>query len=215
MSAARTAVLISGTGSNLQAFIDRATSGSLAAELTLVVANRADARGLVRAARAGLPTAVIDHRDYGSREAFDRDIAAQLRAHDIEFVALAGFMRILSPWLVERYLGRLLNVHPALLPRYPGLDTHRRALASGERFHGSSVHFVTAELDAGPSILQGRLPVAPSTDAAQLARRVQAIEHRIYPEALHWLASGRLRYVGGRAVLDGNTLASPVLRDFD
>ena len=215
MSAARTAVLISGTGSNLQALIDRATSGSLAAELTLVVANRADAHGLVRAARAGLPTAVIDHRDYGSREAFDRDIAAQLRAHDIEFVALAGFMRILSPWLVERYLGRLLNVHPALLPRYPGRDTHRRVLASGDRFHGSTVHFVTEDLDAGPSILQGRLPVAPSTDAAQLARRVQTIEHRIYPEALHWLASGRLRYVDGRAVLDGNRLASPVLRDFD
>lgn len=215
MSEARTAVLISGTGTNLQAFIDRAAAGALGATLALVVSNRGDARGLVRAADAGLPTAVIDHREYASREAFDREIAGRLEAHDIEFVVLAGFMRILSPWFVGRYLGRLLNVHPALLPLYPGLDTHRRVLASGDRFHGSTVHFVTEELDAGPSILQGRLSVAPSVDPAELAGRVQAIEHRIYPEALNWLASGRLRYADGRAVLDGETLRSPVVRMFD
>ena len=214
MSGARTAVLISGTGTNLQAFIDRAAAGSLDATLALVLSNRSDAYGLVRAGNAGLPTAVIDHRDYASREAFDREIAARLDAHDVEFVILAGFMRILSPWFVGQYLGRLLNVHPALLPLYPGLDTHRRVLDSGDHFHGSTVHFVTEELDAGPSVLQGRLPVAPSVDAAELARRVQAIEHRIYPDALKWLASGRLRYVDGRAVLDGAVLDSPVVREF-
>ncbi len=215
MSAARTAVLISGSGTNLQAFIDRAAAGSLNATLALVLSNRSDAYGLVRATDAGLPTAVVDHRDYPSRETFDRDIAERLIAHDVELIVLAGFMRILSPWFVGRYIGRLLNVHPALLPRYPGLDTHQRVLDSGDRMHGSTVHFVTEELDAGPSILQGRLTVAPSNNAAELAHRVQAIEHRIYPEALDWLASGRLRYSEGRAVLDGEVLDSPVLRDFD
>ena len=124
-------------------------------------------------------------------------------------------MRILSPWFVGRYLGRLLNVHPALLPLYPGLDTHNRVLDNGDRFHGSTVHFVIEELDAGPSILQGRLPVAPSVDATELAGRVQAIEHRIYPEALNWLASGRLRYADGRAVLDGEVLDAPIVREFE
>ncbi|MEM8815246.1 MAG: phosphoribosylglycinamide formyltransferase [Pseudomonadota bacterium] len=211
----RTAVLISGSGTNLQAFIDRAAAGELGAGLALVLANRGQAYGLERARLAGIPTEFVDHREYASREAFDRVLAERLDAFDIEAIVLAGFMRILSPWFVRRYLGRIFNIHPALLPLYPGLDTHRRVLDAGDRYHGSTVHFVTEELDAGPRILQGRIPVSPSRDAPGLAARVQRVEHRIYPEALNWFASGRLSFEDGRAVLDGEVLTDPVVRDFD
>ena len=211
----RTAVLISGSGSNLQAFIDRAASGELEATLDLVIANRPDAYGLVRARKAGIATAVVDHRDYDTREAFDRRIAEHLDAADTGAIVLAGFMRILSPWFVRRYLGRTFNVHPALLPLYPGLDTYRRVLEAGDSHHGSTVHFVTEELDAGPRILQGRVPVLADDDVDRLTTRVQRVEHRIYPEVLNWFAGGRLRFEDGQAVLDGRPLHEPVVRNFD
>jgi phosphoribosylglycinamide formyltransferase-1 len=211
----RTAILISGSGTNLQAFIDRSAKGNLDASLELVLSNRDDAYGLVRAAAAGIPTEVIRHTDFHSREAFDRAMAERLDASGIELIALAGFMRILSPWFARRYQGRLLNIHPALLPRYPGLDTHQRVLDAGDMHHGSTVHFVTEELDAGPCILQGRLRVAPSVNADELKDRVQRVEHRIYPEALNWVASGRVQFTAGRAVIDGGAETAPVVIDFE
>jgi len=210
----RTAILISGSGSNLQAFIDRAAAGTLEATLELVIANRPDAYGLVRARQAGIPTAVVDHRDYDTREAFDRSIAERLDAAEIGAIVLAGFMRILSPWFVRRYLGRVFNVHPALLPLYPGLDTYRRVLEAGDSHHGTTVHFVTEELDAGPRILQGRVQVL-ADDAERLMARVQQAEHRIYPDVLNWFAAGRLVLEDGLAVLDGQPLHEPIVRDFD
>ncbi len=210
----RVAILISGSGTNLQAFIDRHAGGNLGADIALVLSNRADAYGLVRAETAGIPTAVISHKNFDSRESFDRAMAAVIDDARIDYIVLAGFMRILSGWFVNRYLGRTLNIHPALLPLYPGLDTHQRVLDAGDRHHGSTVHFVIEDLDAGPCILQGRLPVAPSTDASELANRVQALEHQIYPESLDWLASGRVAFEDGAAVMDGKRLDAPVIRDF-
>ena len=210
-----TAILVSGSGTNLQAFIDKAASGDLLASLDLVLANRDDAFGIVRADRAGIPTAIIRHEDFASREAFDRAMAACLDEHHIELVVLAGFMRILSPWFVRKYLGRLLNIHPALLPLYPGLDTHQRVLDAGDTHHGSTVHFVTEALDAGPRILQGRIPVAPSSSVDELRDRVQRIEHIIYPEALNWVASGRAGFLNGKTVIDGQVREEPVIQDFD
>jgi phosphoribosylglycinamide formyltransferase-1 len=211
----RIAVLISGSGTNLQAFIDRAAAGELEAEIALVLANRPDAYGLERARQAGIPTAVIRHGDFESREAFDRAVAERLDEAGVELVVLAGFMRILSPWFVNRYRGRLLNIHPALLPRFPGLDTHQRVLDAGDEHHGSTVHFVTEELDAGPCILQGRLPVSPSTSADELMARVQQVEHRIYPRAVNWVATGRARFADERAVIDGGPADGPVIEDFE
>ena len=211
----RTAILISGSGTNLQAFIDRARDGNLDADLALVLSNRADAYGLVRAGEAGIPTAVISHRDFDSREAFDRAMAEVIDAADIDFIVLAGFMRILSGWFVDRYSGRLLNVHPALLPLYPGLDTHQRVLDAGDTHHGTTVHFVIEDLDAGPCILQGRIPVAPSADADSLNARIQTVEHQIYPEALNWLARGTVTFDNGRALRDGAPMDTPVIKDFD
>jgi phosphoribosylglycinamide formyltransferase-1 len=211
----RIAILISGSGTNLQAFIDRAAAGELEAEIALVLANRPDAYGLERARQAGIPTVVIRHGDFESREAFDRAVAERLDEAGVELVVLAGFMRILSPWFVDRYRGRLLNIHPALLPRFPGLDTHQRVLEAGDEHHGSTVHFVTEELDAGPCILQGRLPVSPSTSADELMARVQQVEHRIYPRAVNWVATGRARFVDERAVIDGGPPDGPVIEDFE
>ena len=212
--ACRTAILISGSGSNLQSFIDRAASGSLNLDIVLVFSNRPDAFGLQRARDAGIDTACIEHGDYADREAFDRAVAAELDRHQPELIILAGFMRILSPWFVDHYAGQVLNIHPALLPAFPGLDTHERVLAAGEKYHGSTVHFVTAELDGGPRILQGRLRVDPNETPDELCARVQSIEHQIYPEAASWIAAGRLEFKNGAAWLDGKALAEPVNRDF-
>lgn len=214
MSRCRTAVLISGSGSNLQSFIDRAAAGEISLELCVVFSNRPDAYGLQRAKLAGIPTECIEHGDFADREAFDRAVAARLDPYEPRLLVLAGFMRILSPWFVAHYRGRILNIHPALLPAYPGLDTHRRVLEAGEKFHGSTVHFVTEELDGGPRILQGRLKVDPDETAEELCARVQAVEHRIYPQAADWLARGRLRYKDGCAWLDGKVLEEPVISDF-
>ena len=180
-----------------------------------MLSNRADAYGLTRAATAGIESAVVAHGGYGTREAFDRRLADELDAAAIELVILAGFMRILSPWFVRHFEGRVLNIHPALLPRHRGLDTHARALAAGDRMHGSTVHFVTAELDGGPRILAGRVGVRPDDTTESLQRRVQSVEHRIYPEAAQWYADGRLAFRAGAAWLDDRRLDEPVIRDFD
>ena len=214
MSKCKTVVLISGSGTNLQAFIDAASSGDIDLDLCLVFSNRPDAFGLQRARAAGIPTACIQHGDFADRESFDRAVAARLDEVGPELLILAGFMRILSPWFVHHYAGRILNIHPALLPAYPGLDTHQRVLDAGEQWHGSTVHFVTEELDGGPRILQGRLAVNPNETADELCARVQAVEHRIYPEAANWFGEGRLAFRADAAWLDGKQLEEPVVSNF-
>ncbi|MDX1515306.1 MAG: phosphoribosylglycinamide formyltransferase, partial [Woeseiaceae bacterium] len=159
-------------------------------------------------------TACIPHTDFDDRESFDRAVATVLDEHAPDLIVLAGFMRILSPWFVRRYEGRIVNIHPALLPKYPGLDTHARVIDAGDSHHGSTVHFVTEELDGGPRIVAGRLAVRPGESPEQLMARVQAIEHRIYPQAAQWFAEGRLRCRDGRAWLDDQPLDEPVVIDF-
>jgi len=200
----RVGVLISGRGSNMAALIAAAREPSYPAEIALVVANRRDAAGLTHATEAGIATAVVEHSAYGAdRDAFERAIDAVLAAHGIAFVCLAGFMRRLTPGFAERWEGRMINIHPSLLPAFKGLDTHERALAAGVRIHGASVHFVVPELDSGPIIAQAAVPVHDDDTADALAARVLAAEHRIYPLALKLLAEGRVRVVDGRCVIDG------------
>ncbi|MCY4427572.1 MAG: phosphoribosylglycinamide formyltransferase [Halieaceae bacterium] len=200
------AVLISGGGSNLQAFIDAIARGELDANISLVLSNRAEAYGLQRARQANIDTRCIDHRAYDNRENFDRAMLDALRAYPLDLVLLAGFMRILSPLFVRAYLGRLMNIHPSLLPKYPGLHTHQRALEAADREAGASVHFVTEELDGGPVIVQARTPILETDNADTLAARVLEQEHRIYPLAVRWFCEGRLRLEGGSALLDGKPI---------
>ena len=211
----RIAVLISGSGTNLQAFIDQAADGRLDADLVLVFSNRPEAYGLERAEKAGIETACLQHGNFSDRESFDRAVAARLDEATPDLIILAGFMRILSPWFVQHYEGRVLNIHPALLPKYPGLDTHARALAAGDSHHGSTVHFVTEELDGGPRVLAGSIPVNPDETPDELQTRVQAVEHQIYPAAAQLFAEGRLEYRDGSAWLDGQELAEPLVNDFE
>lgn len=187
-------VLISGRGSNLQAILD----ARLPLRVAAVVSNEPQAAGLVRARQAGVPTVVIDHRSFSERAAFDRSLAEAIDRFEPDFIALAGFMRVLGEEFVQRYAGRMVNIHPSLLPAFPGLHTHRRALAAGVRIHGCTVHFVTPDLDMGPIIIQAAVPVLPDDDEASLAQRVLAQEHRIYPQALSWLAAGRVALASGR-----------------
>ncbi|MCB1969730.1 MAG: phosphoribosylglycinamide formyltransferase [Geminicoccaceae bacterium] len=194
----RTAVLISGNGSNLQALIDATTRGETGADLSLVIANKTDAFGLVRASRAGIPTKVIDHKRYAHRAQFDQAIDAMLQEFDIELVCLAGFMRILGDAVTDRWQGRMVNVHPSLLPSFKGMNTHERALAAGVRIHGCTVHQVTAELDDGPILVQGAVPVLDNDDVASLAARVLEVEHQCYPLALAHLTG---RSIAPRLVL--------------
>ena len=196
-------VLISGRGSNLQAIIDRAREAGCPFELAAVISNRPDAAGLERARQAGIATRVVDHKSHSSRESFDDALAEVVDAYRPGLVVLAGFMRILTADFVARYQGRLINIHPSLLPRFPGLDTHQRALASGAREHGASVHFVTSGLDSGPLIAQARVPVKADDDADTLAARVLEQEHRILPEVICLFAEGRLSIDGERVLLDG------------
>ena len=204
MARKRVAVLISGRGSNMAALIEAAKDRGYPAEIVLVVSSEPAAEGLERAAAAGIPTAVVDHRQFGKdREAFERALQRQLEASGIEIVCLAGFMRLLTPWFVRQWEGRLLNIHPALLPAFKGLDTHARALAAGVKEHGATVHFVVPEMDSGPVIAQGAVPVHAGDSAAALAARVLEVEHRIYPQALRLVAEGRVRIVGGRCLIDG------------
>jgi phosphoribosylglycinamide formyltransferase-1 len=199
----RTAVLISGRGSNLAALIGACAMPASAAEIALVISNRPHAAGLQHAAAAGIAATVIDHQRFRDREEFERAVTAALEASDIRLVCLAGFMRLLSPWFTERWRDRVLNIHPSLLPAFPGLDTHRRALAAGVRFSGCTVHFVRAMVDAGPIIVQGVVPVRPEDAPDALAARVLQAEHRCYPLALDLVASGRARVEGERVLIDG------------
>jgi len=207
-------VLISGSGSNLQAIIDNITAGRLKARIAGVLSNKADAYGLVRAQQAGIPTAVLAHTEYVDRESFDNAMMQQIDAWQPDVVVLAGFMRILTPAFVQHYEGRLLNIHPSLLPRHKGLHTHRRALEAGDSEHGCSVHFVTAELDGGPVIAQAVVPVLPHDNETLLNERVHKSEHRIYPEVLIWLAEGRLVYRDSHTWLDGDRMATPARLNF-
>ena len=190
----RVAVLISGRGSNMTALIEAAKAKDYPAEIVVVVSNRPDALGLVRAREAGIATALIDHTTFGKdREAFEHALDAELQAHRIEIVCLAGFLRLLTPWFVDRWSGRMINIHPALLPQFKGLDTHRRALEAGVEEHGATVHFVSVGMDEGPVILQRAVPVLGSDTEASLAARVLEVEHQIYPQALRLVAEGRAR----------------------
>jgi phosphoribosylglycinamide formyltransferase-1 len=199
----RTAVLISGRGSNLAALIGACATPASSAEIALVISNRPHAAGLQHAAAAGIAAEVIDHQRFDAREEFERAVTAALEASDIQLVCLAGFMRLLSPWFAERWRDRVLNIHPSLLPAFPGLDTHRRALAAGVRFSGCTVHFVRAALDAGPIIVQGVVPVHPDDTPDTLAARVLEAEHRCYALALELVASGRARVDGERVLIAG------------
>lgn len=202
----RIVVLLSGSGSNLQAFIDQTASGELPARLVGVISNRADAFGLKRAEAADIPTVTLDHKTFASREEFDAALLARVQGLAADLVILAGFMRILTPVFVRPLTGRLLNIHPSLLPLYPGLHTHQRALDAGDSHAGATVHFVTDELDGGPPIIQARVAVQPGDTAQTLAARVLEQEHRIYPLAARWFAEGRLQLCDHRAVLDGAAL---------
>jgi phosphoribosylglycinamide formyltransferase-1 len=200
----RVAVLISGRGSNMTALIEAAEAKDYPAEIVLVVSNRPDAAGLGRAREAGIETAVIDHHPFGeNREAFEHTLDGALAAHRIELICLAGFMRLLTPWFVTRWSGRMLNIHPALLPQFTGLHTHRRALEAGVKQHGATVHFVASEMDSGPVILQGEVPVLDGDTEATLAARVLEVEHRIYPQALRLVAEGRATLAAGGGKNDG------------
>ena len=195
MTRKRVAVLISGRGSNMSALIEAAKAKDYPAEIVLVVSNRPDAAGLARAREAAIATAVIDHRLFrDDRAAFERALDDELREYRIDIVCLAGFMRLLTPWFITRWSGRILNIHPALLPEFKGLDTHRRALAAGVKRHGATVHFVVEETDAGPVISQQSVPVLQGDTEDTLAARVLEIEHRIYPEALRLVAEGRAKF---------------------
>lgn len=210
MSAARAAILISGGGSNLQAFIDAVAAQTLELQIPVVVSNRADAAGLSRARNAGIETACISNSVFADREQFDAALADLLDRFRPDLILLAGFMRILTASFVARYEGRIMNIHPSLLPAYPGLHTHQRVINAGDRRHGCTVHFVTERLDGGPAIIQARVPVMEDDDADTLAARVLKMEHQIYPRAAALFAAGRLQYRDGAAWLDGEALEEPI-----
>ena len=193
-------ILISGRGSNMEAIVRAQIPG---AEVSAVIANRPDAEGLAFAVDQGIVTQVVDHKAYPSREAFDAALADAIDAYRPDLVVLAGFMRVLTDAFVARYAGRLLNIHPSLLPSFPGLHTHRKALEAGVRVHGATVHFVTPTLDCGPVVIQAAVPVLPGDDEAALARRVLEQEHRIYPQAVRWFVDGRLTLTDGRVLVQG------------
>ncbi|WP_049721328.1 phosphoribosylglycinamide formyltransferase [Gilvimarinus polysaccharolyticus] len=200
------AVLISGSGSNLQALIDGQQSGDLPIEIVAVISNRPEVRGLERARAAGITAITLDHKGFDSREAFDLALTEQLEQLQPKLVVLAGFMRILTPAFTNHFAGRMLNIHPSLLPKYQGLHTHQRALEAGDAEHGVTVHFVTAELDGGPAAIQAVVPVLDTDTADTLAARVQQQEHIIYPKAVRWFCEGRLTMAANRALLDGEPL---------
>jgi phosphoribosylglycinamide formyltransferase-1 len=212
----RLAILISGYGSNMVAIAEACRDGRIPAEVSVVISDKAEAAGIERARAMGLATQVVDRRAYrldgkADLEAFEAALASAIDAHGADYVILAGFMRVLSASFAARYEGRMLNIHPSLLPRHKGLDTHARALAEGDAEHGASIHFVTAELDGGPVVAQAMVPVADGDDVASLSGRVHAVEHMLYPMVIQWLASGRLEWNRGNPVLDGQPLRAPVV----
>ncbi len=209
----RLVVLISGRGSNLNALIGACSDGRIPGRVVRVISNRPQARGLDFARQSRIPYAVLDHREYPDREGFDQALAAVIEASAPDLIVLAGFMRVLSDAFVARFAGRMVNIHPSLLPDFRGLDTHARALAAGVEVHGASVHFVTAELDGGPVLMQARVPVHPDDDPETLAARVQTAEHRLYPTAVALICSGRVQAVGDKVYCDGRPLERPLLLD--
>ena len=202
----RFAVLISGNGSNLQALIDACQAGRIQGELVGVVSNRADAFGLELAKAAGIATQVLSNQAFADRESYDAALIQALESWNPDLLVMAGFMRILTPGFVQHFAGRMLNIHPSLLPKYQGVKTHARAIAAGDTVHGASVHFVTEELDGGPVVLQARVPIFPDDDEVTLAERVLSQEHQIYPLVINWFCQGRLTMVGTQACLDGQPL---------
>lgn len=204
-------VLVSGSGTNLQVILDQAASGELPVEICGVISNRPGVKALERAQTAGVSTHVLNHKQFANRAAYDAELMAQIDEYQPALVILAGFMRILSADFVRHYTGRLLNIHPSLLPKYRGLHTHRSALANGDTVHGVSVHFVTEELDSGPVVLQAEVPVLPDDTEDSLAARVQSREYIIYPQVIRWIAKGRLKHRQGMPMLDGKNLEKPVV----
>ena len=211
MPACRLVVLISGSGTNLQAILDACQTGRLSAQVVAVISNRPGVYGLQRATDAGIPHQVIDHTRFADRAAFDQVLAQHICTYAPDLILLAGFMRILTSDFVTQYAGCLLNIHPSLLPNFPGLHTHQRALNAGVTQHGASIHFVTPALDGGPVVAQTMVPVLPTDDATQLAARVLAAEHQLYPAVVQWLATGRLSLnAQQQPVLDGKILHQPI-----
>lgn len=197
-------VLISGSGSNLQSIIDQATDIDLT--VGCVISSHTDAYGLIRAENAGIPHHVIDHTQFNSREAFDQAVSKTIDQYSPDIIILAGFMRIFTEAFTKKYCGKMLNIHPSLLPKFQGLNTHQRVIDAGEKEHGVSIHFVTAELDGGPVIAQSSVAVLANDNANSLAKRVLVEEHKLYPEVIHWFTQGRLELKNDQAVLDGKML---------
>lgn len=206
-------VLISGNGSNLQAIINATLNNSISAKISAVISNREDAYGLERAQKSGIATHVLSHQGYADRNSYDLALDKLITKINPDLVVLAGFMRILSDGFVEKYAGKLINIHPSLLPKYSGMLTHQRALAAGDTQHGATVHFVTAQLDAGPRIIQGKVPVKKDDDEQKLALRVLDVEHIIYPQAIQLITTQRIKLQNDQVLLDGAVLAEPILHD--
>lgn len=199
----RTVVLISGSGSNLQALIDASDAGNCPIDICAVVSNKADAFGLERASKHGITGHTIDHKAFASRDAFDQALIEVIDSYEPELIILAGFMRILTEDFVNHYQNRLINIHPSLLPKYPGVNTHQRAIDADDAWHGASIHFVVPEVDAGPIILQGRIAIQKGESADDLQQRIHVIEHQLYPMAAKWFAQKRLSVAGNEVLLDG------------
>jgi len=209
MAKMKVAVLISGRGSNLQALLDACAAEDFPAEIVAVISNKAGAQGLERARKAGVAASFIDHTLYEEREAFERDLDAKLKEAGVQLIALAGFMRILTPWFVDRWKDRLINIHPSLLPSFRGVHTHERALEQGVRIHGATVHYVRPDMDDGPIIGQAAVPVLPGDDAETLSARVLEAEHKLYPACLKLIADGKARVTAERVKIDKDAAADP------
>jgi len=205
-------VLISGSGSNLQALIDQSLEGKLDITIKAVISNKADAFGLTRSEQANIPALFINHKDFSTREEFDSELQKAIDLHQPDLVVLAGFMRILTEGFTRHYDGKMLNIHPSLLPKYKGLNTHQRAIDANENEHGVSVHFVSAELDAGAVIIQAATEITESDDADSLAKKVHSLEHKIYPLAIKWISEKRLAYTSGKVMLDSELLPETGVR---
>lgn len=203
------AILISGSGSNLQAIIDHQKKHAQNYKIALVLSNKADAYGLTRAKKASIPTKVIDHTLFKSRELFDQALQQTIDSHQIDLIVLAGFMRILTPQFTQHFLGKMINIHPSLLPKYTGLNTHQRALESGDTEHGLSIHFVTPELDSGPVILQAKVPITPQDNETSLKEKVHQQEHLAYPKVIEWFALGQLSFKDNQAWFKQTPLIKP------
>ncbi len=203
-------VLISGNGSNLQAIIDAIESGDLNAQIQAVISNRPDAYGLKRAQRHNVPAICIDHRNFSNRDSFDRELQQEIDSFKPDLIVLAGYMRILTSRFIHHYYPRMLNIHPSLLPKYRGLNTHQQVLDNADRIHGVSIHIVTPELDSGPVILQGEFAVKPDDNSASLQSKVHQLEHRMYPIIIQWISEQRLKLAQDSIIFDDNLLQRPI-----